>query len=266
MAFVRSGAARLAYEAHGTGPPVIFLHAGVADRRMWQDQLTAIGATHRVIAYDRRGFGETRYSVEDHSHVADLLAVMDALTDSAPAVLVGCSQGGSIALDAALAHPDRVRALVLIAPAVSGAPAPDYPPDIQAHVDAVETAEEVGDLDRVNAREAHLWLDGPRSAPGRVGGAARELFLDMNGTALTADPVGAAHEPPSAYDRLGEIRVPILVLWGDLDFPHIAARCEHLAREIPDAGAEVMPGTAHLPSLERPAELSARLATFLDGL
>ncbi len=118
----------------------------------------------------------------------------------------------------------------------------------------------------MNRREAHLWLDGPRSAVGRVGGPARDLFLDMNGVALTAEPAGAVQEPPSAYDRLADIGVPTLVLWGDLDFPHIMARCEHLSREIPQARGEVISGTAHLPSLERPTEVAARLGAFLGGL
>ncbi len=96
--FVSSGAARLAADILGTGPPVVFLHAGVADRRMWQGPNDApsawpIGRSPMTAA--RRGFGATRYAAEDHSHVADLLAVMDALTDGAPAALVGCSQGAA---------------------------------------------------------------------------------------------------------------------------------------------------------------------------
>src|SRR5205814_1594946 len=82
----------------GVGDPVVFLHAAVCDSRMWRAQLDAVGASNKAIAYDRRGFGETHAAKEDFSSVADLLAVIDAVGNGAPAILVGCSQGGRVAL------------------------------------------------------------------------------------------------------------------------------------------------------------------------
>jgi pimeloyl-ACP methyl ester carboxylesterase len=113
---ITSGQARLAVTVVGDGDPVVFLHAAVCDSRMWRAQLDAVGASNKAIAYDRRGFGETRAEKEDFSAVADLMAVIDVVGDGAPTILVGCSQGGRVALDTALLHPSRVRALVLIAP------------------------------------------------------------------------------------------------------------------------------------------------------
>src|SRR6476646_6494718 len=128
---IASGQARLAVNVAGDGDPVVFLHAAVCDSRMWRAQLDAVSASNRAIAYDRRGFGETRAEKENFSSVADLMAVIDAAGNGAAAILVGCSQGGPVALDAALLHPSHVRALVLIAPAVSGAPEPIHPPDVE---------------------------------------------------------------------------------------------------------------------------------------
>ena len=108
----------------GPGHPIVFLHAGVCDRRMWHAVAPRYAARGRTIAYDRRGYGLTRADPEDHAQVADLLAVLDALTDGEPAILVGASAGGRVALDMALLHPARVRALVLVAPNIAGAPAP----------------------------------------------------------------------------------------------------------------------------------------------
>jgi hypothetical protein len=103
---VPSGLAQIATETDGAGPVVAFLHAGVADRRMWRGQLAALtgSPSHwRAIAYDRRGFGETLHMEERYSQVGDLLRVLDAVAPREPAILVGCSQGGRIAIDAALA-------------------------------------------------------------------------------------------------------------------------------------------------------------------
>ncbi|WP_271575724.1 alpha/beta fold hydrolase [Bradyrhizobium sp. CCBAU 11361] len=116
MEYISSGLARLATEVVGSGTPTVFLHANVCDKRMWRAQLNGMGARHKAVAYDRRGFGETRAEPEDFSALADLVAVLEATADGKPAVLVGCSLGGRIALDAAIRHPSRVRALILIAP------------------------------------------------------------------------------------------------------------------------------------------------------
>src|SRR5690606_27422754 len=130
---------------------------------------------HRLVAWDRRGFGDTTVDhPAPHDHVRDLVAVMDA-ADLDRAVVVGNSMGGATAIDAALEHPDRVVGLVLAGTAWSGAPYPDDPPEVQAIIADLVAADEAGDLDRLNELECRLWLDGPGGDPGRVDGPAREL-------------------------------------------------------------------------------------------
>lgn len=131
---ISSGRAQLHADSAGSGAPVVLLHAGVADRRMWRDQVDALAAaSFHATAYDRRGFGDSLHAEESYSQVGDLLAVLDHVAPGQAAILVGCSQGGKIAIDFALAHAARVRALVLVAPAISGAPQPAaYAPAIEA--------------------------------------------------------------------------------------------------------------------------------------
>ncbi len=121
VAMTRSGRADLAVSVWGdTGTPILALHPGVGDSRIWRWCAPAWAAAgHGVVAYDRRGFGETRYEEEPHDDIADLLAVTSA-TGASPAVVVANSRGGGLALDLALAHPDHVAGLVLIAPSPSG--------------------------------------------------------------------------------------------------------------------------------------------------
>jgi pimeloyl-ACP methyl ester carboxylesterase len=246
------------------GPAVVLLHAGVADRRAWRDVAPALHARGAdVLAYDRRGFGETPATTEPFRHVDDLLGLLER-----PAWLVGNSQGGLISLDAALLAPERVAGLVLIAPAVSGAPdiAPeDLHPATRALDEAIEAADAAGDLDLVNRLEAHLWLDGPTSPEGRVGGGARELALDMNGVALRSGlPEGAGGSGLDAWSRLAEIGAPATIVWGNLDVPEIIATCRELARRLGDVRDTIeLPGVAHLPGLERPDEVTGIVATAI---
>lgn len=257
--------ARLRGEMSGSGVPVVFLHAGVADRRMWADQMTHFSRFCQVLSYDRRGFGETESPDEPFSHVEDLVEMLDQAGISS-AILIGCSQGGRIAIDFCLRYPERVIKLGLIAPAISGQPEPEILSSVvQSRLDALDEADEADDLDRINEIEAILWLDGPMSPEGRVSGPARALFLDMNGTALAAEEMTHEQEPPPAYDRLGEISQPVLVAWGDLDFEHVRSHCQHIARTIPNIQTHEFSDCAHLPNLEKPTQFNELLEQFLHG-
>lgn len=264
---VHNGAS-LAAESRGDGEALVFLHAGVADRRMWRAQTVELASGWRTIAYDRRGFGETTCGDEPFSHVDDLAAVLEHCGDW-EAALVGCSQGGRIAIDFALAHPEAVTSLVLIAPAISGAPDGDeaeLPAPVREQIAALERAEAEGDIERVNAIEANLWLDGPGMPEQRVSGAARSLLLEMNAIALRHPELHHESPPPGAFERLGELAMPVMVVCGSLDFPHIQANCRHLVGTIPHARGVELEGVAHLPSLEQPKQLNDLLTEFLSGL
>lgn len=263
---IKSGSSTLAAETVGEGDPVVFLHAAVADRRMWLSEMADVGATTMAIAYDRRGFGETVAKPEEFSSVADLMAVLDALSNGSPAVLVGCSQGGRIAIDAAIFYPKRVRGLVLVAPNVTGAPDPLYPPEIESMLTRQREAESAGDRQRLSEIKARLWLDGPLASEGRVSGPPRALFHNMYDIVLRSPPVGRDTDATPNYDRLGDISAPSLIVWGGFDFPHIKERCGHLVAAMPNASAYKIPGTAHLPTLERQGAFTKRLLEFIGQL
>jgi len=263
-----SGAVLHAEQATGAdaaAPALVFLHAGVSDGRLWQPQWDAFGH-HPRLRHDRRGFGRTRiHAPTPYSRTADLWAVMDA-AGVERAVLIGCSQGGRVAVDAALARPERVAALVLVAPAINGAPQPALEGAVKALDEVADAAIDAGRLDEANELMAHLWLDGPLAPRGRVGGAERALFLAMNAIVLASpDPGPAADEPP-AWPRLEQLRLPTLVIWGDLDLPHLQQRCQTLVQRIPGARACLLAGTAHLPNLEAPERFNAALADFLAAV
>jgi len=260
------GRARLAVARRGAdGPPhLVFLHTGISDLRGWDEVSDLLSADMDVVAYDRRGFGVTAYRAERYDQVVDLLAVLDGLGLD-DAVLVGNSRGGQIALDFTLAHPTRVSGLVLVAPSISGAPAAEAIEPVEAAIwETLEAAEAAGALDALNLGEIRLWVDGPYAPEGRVGGAIRDLALDMNRIALHAADPGQESEAPDAWTRLSEVHCPVLVVAGDLDLAHIRARAEELARRIPGARFSLMEGAAHLPALEQPAAFAALLRQFLD--
>jgi pimeloyl-ACP methyl ester carboxylesterase len=263
------GVALAADHLPGEGPPIVLLHAGVTDRRAWSRVASDLaGRGFDVVAYDRRGFGETPAAGEP-DHVSDLREIVRQAVDG-PAWLVGNSQGGRIALDTALSDPGSVAGLVLIAPAVSGAPDPgddELDPGTLRIDAAIEAADARGDSEAVNRLEAWLWLDGPAAAEGRVRGPARELFLAMNAIALAAEwPGDAGPEEPATWDRLSEITTPATIAWGELDLPYFGDQCRELAQRLGDVRAAIeLPAVAHLPGLEDPGGVAGLIADAVSG-
>ena len=248
----------------GDGPTVVLLHAGVCDLRSWQGTAELL-APHSVVAYDRRGFGASPSADADFSHVDDLRRVLDTVCPDRPAVLVGSSNGGRVALDFAVSEPDRVAALLLLAPAVSGAPdVEEVDNDIQRLGDLLDKAMDAGDSDEVNRLEMWLWLDGPAGPEGRVGGEARSLAIEMNAALLRrGESEHSGASDVDAWGSLEEVWVPTTVACGELDLSFVVDRCREIVSRMPAAEYVDLPGMAHLPYLEDPkriAELVTRTA------
>jgi len=253
--------ARIRYERAGEGMPVIFLHAGIADRRMWEPQVQPFAKQLDVIRPDMRGFGESEMPPVRWSAHGDVLALMDEL-HLKPAHLVGCSMGGALALDFALDHPERVSKLVLVGPSIGGTSfGPKYP-EVFAEVRA---ADEAHDMDALNHAEVRLFLDGPNRPSGHVKGPVRDLMLDMNGKAVTVDWDSAPSDDldPPAAGRLHEITAPTLVVVGDEDVPTVFDAVELLMESIPHARKAVIHDAAHMPNLEHPDEFNRIVLEFL---
>jgi len=264
--FATSGRARLAYDISGVadGADVLLIHAGVNDRRSWHHVVERLSPRRRCIAYDMRGFGETAYESEDGwSSVDDALAVLDD-AGVQHAIVVACSMGGQTAIDLALAHPERVIALVLIGTAVRGAPYPELEEGPTAELnERIAKADAAGDIDELARLDAWMWLDGPGAEEGRVGGPARELFREMNDRALRAEHPGDERNIPEAWSRLGELAAPTLVLVGRLDAEEILVIDEQAAAMIPGARLRWLDGVAHVPHLEGDRATLDAIADFV---
>jgi pimeloyl-ACP methyl ester carboxylesterase len=252
--------ARINYERTGAGFPVIFLHAGIADSRMWEPQAGPFAKHFDVIRPDQRGFGKSELPHVAWSPVEDLLALINHL-GLKPAHLVGCSMGGASAIDFALDHPDRISKLVLVGSSIGGfAFRPEH-----AHLFAeAATAQKAGDLEALNTAMLHLFLDGPERRRGYVKEPLRKLFLDMNAIAIRSDFEKA---PPAqnmlAMRRLHEITAPTLVVVGDKDVPTVLEAADLLNDSIPNARKAVIHDAAHLPNLEHPEEFNRLVLDFL---
>jgi 3-oxoadipate enol-lactonase len=258
---------QISYEVLGCGPAVVLIHAGIADKSMWDDQMLALSTHYTVIRYDCRGFGESTSDPVAYSNRQDLADLLDHLGITR-ATVVGCSRGGMIATDFAIEHPQRVTALVWVCSGVSGWQPPDelFAPEEIALWGAMEAAEHASEWQRVAELDVRLWVDGPLQPAGRADATVRQKVYNMALHNYTVTQVvGATSQPlyPPTSERLAELTMPILAIVGDLDTAETAAAAELLANGAPDVRVEHFADAAHLPNMERPERFNELLLEFL---
>jgi len=232
----------LAAEETGNGTPVVLLHAGVGDARMWDPVVEQLRDRYRLIRYDVRGYGRSPAPTAPFSKLADLVAVLDYFELNA-AHLVGCSMGGQIAMDCAIAHPDRVRTLTLLAPGLSGYEWPDDPGDEQAMMAVANQ-----DLDAITEFVLKYWGQGQGTDP-QTDAIVAQQASDSSKAWLTEE---FEEREPSAVDRLGEITQPTVLLVGDRDYAVIEDIAALVVERIPGARRVDAPGVDHFVPLRVP--------------
>lgn len=249
-------------DSGGDGPAVLFSHGFLMDHTMFDAQVEALSGEFRCIRWDERGFGDTPapepFTYWDSAD--DAAALLDHLgVDSA--VWVGMSQGGFLSLRGALAHPDKVRAIVLI-DSEAGVDAPEV---IEGYRGMVATFE--GDDDEaaegVYQIVAGLILGDDELAAEWIPKwrARRAAGMPMENAA------GALLGRDDVTDRLGEIECPVLVIHGTADQAIPLAHGAAVAAAVPDGrGVVEVDGAAHAPNMSHPDVVNPALAEFLDSL
>lgn len=251
---------RLHAERAGHGPATLFVHAAIADRRMWDREFREYAKDRTVLRYDIRGYGKSLPATQEFSDVSDVGRVLDHF-GARTATIVGCSNGGRLAVDFALEHPGRVEKLLLVAPGISGFREEHDP---SGKEDYARDGERLGPIFKA-------WKDGlHEEALGRLQeywcssqtGASAELVRTMmheNAQEIFTDR-SSAHakgiEPPAA-DRLKDVKVPTAVLYGDHDEATTRYMVRKLGRDLPNVTVVHVPEADHLVNLSRPREFDA---------
>ena len=262
-----SDGAEIFYRVAGEGPPLLLSTASFATHRHWRDQAERLAHRFRVVTWDYRGHGRSEAPAEDRRFsleqvVDDLRAVHAAAAGDDPAYVGGLSIGGLVSLCYALAHPKRVRALLLF----NTGPGFKKPEARDRWKEMLERA--AAKLERVGVAK---YLDGERATAELIGldlgsEAAREaregiLTSSVEGLARFARQV--AGPVPNLVDRLAEIDCPTLVLAGAKDAAFERAS-QVLAARLPRARRVVLEGAGHMMNLDQPGAFAREIELFLE--
>jgi pimeloyl-ACP methyl ester carboxylesterase len=267
--FAEIEGARLYYEMAGEGPWLVLVHAGIADLRMWDDQFAIFVSRYRVMRYDMRGFGRSPMSSGPFSNRQDLYRLLLSL-GIRQSHFIGCSMGGMTVIDFGMEHPEMITSLVLVAAALSGFEMHGEPPE---QVLEMIAARRDGDFERAAELHVQIWADGFRRGAGLAEASVRErvrqMSLDsLNNQADYLKETGFLMEEallPAAINRLDRLAVPALVMAGDLDVENVLNTANTLVEKLPNARKEIIAGTAHLPSMEKPEQFNRVVLDFLQS-
>jgi 3-oxoadipate enol-lactonase len=267
--FIDVPGGRLNLLDEGSGPPIVLLHAGIANLRSWDAMAPLlVAAGYRVVRYDQRGFGETTTEAVPFSNRADVIALLDEL-GIGRATLVGNSRGGVIALDTAVEFPERFVAVVGVAAGVGGYEAPATPEEI-GQIEEMDRLEEADppDVPAIADFMVRFWVDGFGQPPDRVPSTIREAIRDAQTDILRPGRVNGEPIPldPPANERLDALTMPILAVAGALDVSDVAATARYLEASAPNARAVVWDDVAHMIGMEQPERLATLIVEFLAPL
>jgi pimeloyl-ACP methyl ester carboxylesterase len=246
----------LHYEVQGKGEAVVLIHSGGADLRDWEFIAPQLAQTYQVITFDGRGAGQSPPLLEPANFVEDLRQLLDHLNLDR-VILVGHSIGGQIATDFALAYPDRVTRLVLVAPGLSGF---QFSPDVQqwyAQVNAVAPDSEK----MVEVMLNHPVYSVVMSSPQRD----RIIEMTTHNTKRSFEwkTFEMRWAQPPTIDRLSELQTKTLFIIGKKDMPDLFKVAE-LFQQVPDIRFAYIEGADHMPTLTHADEVSRLIIQFLS--
>ena len=258
MAEVNKG--RLYYEVMGEGHPMVLIHGGGADSRMWDDQFKAFAEHYRVIRYDQRGAGKSELPKEPWSESQDLYRLLKFLNVE-KVYVIGLSRGGWISADFTLEHPEMVDALILTSSNLDG------PPEAYGTAHVREIAKNEG-----LSRAIDAAMENPYQNPPKENETARQKMRQMREDSAVFNLLlsGDIHYlqrrklPPTP--RVSAIKVPTLLIAGQRDAPAARANYDRESKMIPGARLVVIPGGAHFIPMERPDDYNRSVLEFLGKL
>jgi len=240
------------YEVHGSGPPLLLTHGYSSTSGMWQGQIAALSKHHKLVLWDMRGHGQSGYPEDTSAYsealtVADMAALLDAV-GAETAIVGGLSLGGYMSLAFYRAHPNRVRALLII----------DTGPGFKKD-DAREAWNK-------RARETGDRYDKEGLAVLKSGSAERAYAVHRSADGLANAARGMLAQKNSAViESLPSIKVPSIVIVGSNDTPFLAAS-DYMAAKIPGCKKAVIPNAGHAANIDQPQAFNAAVLEFLGGL
>ena len=263
--FITAGHLKVHYTEYGKGQPLFFIHAGYLDSRMWNKQVDFFSKYYRVILFDLPHHGETSGN-DTTTLIADVFkTVMDSL-HIAQASFVGLSMGSSTTTDFALAYPQRINKLVLVAPGLSGAFDILHVDSLSMRLfDSMDSAAATNNKERIAQNFADIWCVGPFRKKEDVDAGAYQYVYNtvLTGYDKHTNDSWPTYDPVRAAKRLAGFTKSTLLIEADADVPIIHDNATYIHQQVKNSRLVTIHGSAHMINLEKPNEFNKVVLSFL---
>lgn len=253
---------RLFYNVKGEGEPIVFIHGGpFSDHRIWDYQMDSLASKYKVICFDKRGQGKSDLPIDTFSHLEDFKSLIDAL-ELTNINIIGSSAGGALAIDFALQYPEMVKSLVLICPSLTGYP---YPPNfITEMVNIYIAGQAEGPEAAIQKFISNPFYEYFFPSPIRADARAKVIEIVKESiNVFRWNPMWETELKPSAYERLGEIKQPVLIVSADKDSELVLKIGKYIHEKIKPSKEVMMNDCGHFPNVEKPEEFNQIVLDFL---
>ncbi|MEM9776254.1 MAG: alpha/beta hydrolase [Chloroflexota bacterium] len=259
MPFVSVSDAKIYYELKGAGTCLVFIHGFSLSSRMWNRQVEYFSNHFHTLTYDLRGFGQSSIPNSSYSHSEDLAALLGQININ-EAVLVGLSRGGRVAIDFALAYPEKTKGLILADTAPVGFFAQNKRTSESSFLSTIFQKQ------GLNAALSE-WLSSPLfNFDGRNFESVEEtnqIVQDYSGWHWhSEDPL--IESSPYAITQLGKIKTPTLILVGENDIEQYQQAADLMKQGIENSKKTILRNAGHISNLDQPEKFNQHLDRFLE--
>lgn len=262
--FVQAGNLDVYYEVHGEGPAVLLLHAGLLDHRMWDKQVEMLTENHKVITVDLPAHGNSS-GIDTTILVAQVLHEVLAHVNIQKVSVIGLSYGSSCATDFAIAYPDQVEKMILVSPGLTGWEKVLQPDTVSAHYfQALDSAFKSDDFERIAETFTKAWCDGPFRNKEQVSKEVREYVhaTSLKNLKQHKEDTWGNFSPSTAAENIQNLRLPVLLIYGDQDIPFVATVSHFIAEKINGSAEKKIQGVAHMLNLENTDAFNTMISDF----
>ena len=263
---IPEGKLQVHYKIYGTGKPLVFIHAGFQDIRMWDQQVAYFKKYNTVITMDLPGHGLTK-GVDTSLLVQDVLRIFLDSLHIKKASFVGLSLGSSSVTDFVLAYPERVNKVILVSPGLSGWSSVLTLDTLSKRCfDQLDSVYSSNNIDSIAFKFTNIWCIGPGRKPEAVSVYVRDYIFQTTLTSLkqhTEDNRWPQFAKPPAASRMHQWSRPLLIISGDEDVPFISAVAVWMNHTVEGSKKIVIPHTAHMLNMEQPVLFNQAVRSFL---
>lgn len=265
MSFIEIDDIKLYYNVQGDGSSLVFIHAGIADSRMWDEQVKKFSNSFKVVTYDMRGYGQSCISESEFSHAKDLKVLLDYL-GMQKAHIVACSFGCQILFDFSIEYPENVLSLTFVNGRYAGftSEKPDPPPLEKEIIEAYESK----DITKIAELESLIWFVGRYRKKEDVDSNLLQKVMEMDKIALQNEMTSPSNDKmlhPDQKRLISNISVPTCFIIGSMDEPNMVKSCKIIGKAL-KSKIYYLSECTHLPNMEQPEEFNNYLETFLYSI